>query len=92
MYHSHNFNILEVWKRYNQIGIFFKENSWILKAVAKYVKTESSGIRQAKAEILFILKNKPFYLFKSILFSLTKFFAFKIGFKRSNCSIVEVTL
>ena len=92
VYHSHNFNISEVWKRYNQIGMFFKENFWISKSVESYVRTESSGIKQAKAELFFILKNKPFYLFKSILFSLTKFFAFKIGFKRSNCSIVEVTL
>jgi rhamnosyltransferase len=84
VYHSHNFNISEVWKRYNQIGIFFKENAWISKSVALYIKTESSGIKQAKAELLFVLKNKPFYLFKSILFSFTKFFAFKVGFKRDN--------
>ena len=84
VYHSHNFNISEVWKRYNQIGIFFKENSWISKSVALYVKTESSGIKQAKAELFFVLKNKPFYLFKSVLFSFTKFFAFKRGYTRNN--------
>lgn len=84
VYHSHNFNILEVWKRYNQLGIFFKENSWISKSVALYIKTESSGIKQAKAELVFILKNKPFYLFKSILFSFTKFFAFKLGYRRNS--------
>ena len=84
VYHSHNFNISEVWKRYNQIGIFFKENIWISQTVAVYVKAESSGIKQAKAELSFILKNKPFYLLKSILFSFTKFFAFKMGFKRGN--------
>lgn len=84
VYHSHNFNISEVWKRYNQIGIFFKENAWISKSVALYIKTESTGIKQAKAELFFVLKNKPFYLFKSILFSFTKFFAFKVGFKRDN--------
>ena len=84
VYHSHNFNILEVWKRYNQIGIFFKENSWISKSVALYVKTESSGIKQAKAELVFILKNKPVYLFKSVLFSFTKFFAFKLGYRRNS--------
>lgn len=84
VYHSHNFNILEVWKRYNQIGIFFKENSWISQSVALYVKTESSGMKQAKAELLFILKNKPFYLFKSVLFSFTKFFAFKFGYRKNS--------
>lgn len=82
VYHSHNFNISEVWKRYNQIGIFFKENSWISKSVALYVKTESSGVKQAKAELFFILKNRPLYLFKSIVFSFTKFFAFKRGNKK----------
>jgi rhamnosyltransferase len=84
VYHSHNFNILEVWKRYNQIGIFFKENSWISQSVALYIKTESSGIKQAKAELIFILKNRPFYLFKSVLFSFTKFIAFKLGYSRNS--------
>lgn len=84
VYHSHNFNILEVWKRYNQIGIFFKENSWISQSVALYIKTESSGVKQAKAELVFILKNRPFYLFKSVLFSFTKFIAFKLGYRRNS--------
>jgi len=84
VYHSHNFNILEVWRRYNQIGKFFKENSWISKSVALYVKTESSGIKQAMAELFFVLRNKPIYLFKSVLFSFTKFFAFKRGYNKNN--------
>jgi rhamnosyltransferase len=84
VYHSHNFNILEVWKRYNQIGIFFKENSWISQSVALYIKTESSGVKQAKTELIFILKNRPFYLFKSVLFSFTKFIAFKLGYSRNS--------
>jgi rhamnosyltransferase len=84
VYHSHNFNILEVWKRYNQIGIFFKENDWISKSVAVYVKAESSGMKQAKAELTFILKNKPSYLFKSVIFSFAKFFAFKRGYNKND--------
>ncbi len=84
VYHSHNFNILEVWKRYNQIGIFFKENDWISKTIAVYIKAESSGIKQAKAELSFVLKNRPSYLFKSVLFSFTKFLAFKRGYNKNN--------
>lgn len=81
VFHSHNFNIREVYKRYKEIGRFFKENHWILEEVSKYQKAESTGFRQAKQEIRYLLKYSPVSVFRSVVFSAVKYIAFKLAFK-----------
>jgi len=78
VFHSHNFNIREVYKRYKEIGKFFKNNSWILEEVSKYSSAESIGFKHVKAELKYLLKKNPLLIPKSIIFSLTKYLAFKI--------------
>ena len=80
VYHSHNFTLLQVWQRYRQIGKFFAGNRWILNAVAQYSNAESTGIRQAIYELKYLYKYAPLSIPKSVLFSLTKYIAFKSSF------------
>ena len=81
VYHSHDFSLIDIWKRYKEIGRFFKENKWILEIVNTYSKAESTGIKQALNELKYIIRYNPKYIFKSIVFSITKFVAYKIAFK-----------
>jgi len=78
VYHSHNFTVKQIWQRYREIGRFFKNNSWILEEVAKYSSVELTGLKQVKAELKYLLKKNPLLIPKSIIFSLTKYVAFKI--------------
>ncbi len=80
VWHSHNFGMADVFKRYFDIGIFFRTNSWISDEINKYSSTQSTGIKQAKKEIGYLFRKKPYLIPKSILFSLTKFVAFKLGY------------
>lgn len=80
VYHSHNFTCKDIWKRYRSIGLFFKENSWILEIVSKYSKAESTGIKQALAELKYLMRNSPLDIPRSCLFSLIKYIAFKSAF------------
>lgn len=80
VYHSHNFTLLQVWQRYRQIGKFFAENRWILDTVAQYSNAESTGIKQAINELKYLVYHAPVSIPKSILFSLTKYIAFKSRF------------
>lgn len=77
VYHSHNFTYKDIWKRYRTIGKFFKENSWILDVVSQYTKAESTGIKQAVAELKYLLKKSPLDIPRSILLSLIKYIAYK---------------
>ncbi len=77
VYHSHNFTCKDVWKRYRLIGKFFKDNQWILDAVNKYSKAESTGIKQALGELKYLWSVSPKDIPHSILCSLLKYIAFK---------------
>lgn len=79
--HSHVYNVRDIFKRYFDIGIFFKTNEWISHEVNKYSSTESTGVKQAKKELMYLLKNSPLSIPKSIVFSLTKYIAFKLGYQ-----------
>jgi rhamnosyltransferase len=81
VYHSHNFTFLEIWKRYKTIGIFFKNNKWILDEVNKNIKITNSGISQAIDEIKYLYKIDKRAILKSVAISFIKFLAFKIGNK-----------
>ena len=81
VYHSHNFTFLDIWKRYKTIGIFFKNNKWILDEVNKNIKITNSGITQAIDEIKYLYKIDKRVILKSVAISFIKFFAFKIGNK-----------
>ncbi len=78
--HSHVYGVSDIFRRYFDIGIFFRTNSWIVDEVNRYSSTESTGIKQAKKELVYLSKNSPLSLPKSIIFSLTKFVAYKLGY------------
>ncbi len=80
VWHSHDYDLKDIFKRYFDIGVFFKTNSWILDEVSRYASASSTGIDQAKKELIFLLQNAPLSIPRSIIFSFTKFFAYKLGF------------
>ena len=80
VWHSHRYTVKDLFARYFDIGIFFKTNGWIQEEVNKYSSTESTGIRQAKKELAYLWRNAPLSVPKSVLFSLTKFVAYKLGY------------
>lgn len=78
VYHSHNFTYKDIWKRYRAIGKFFRENNWIVDIVKQYSHVESMGIKQAIAELKYLLKKSPLDIPRSIFVSLIKYIAYKI--------------
>ncbi len=92
VWHSHTYGVSDIFKRYFDIGIFFKTNSWIKDEVNRYISTESTGIEQAKRELRHLLKSAPLSLPKSVLFSLAKFVAFKLGYNYQKLPLKIVRL
>ena len=78
VYHSHNFSLLQTWKRYREISKFFAKNHWILKTVSQFKSAESTGIKQALLELRHLMIAAPHYIPRSIMLSITKYIAFKV--------------
>ena len=65
VYHSHSLSIWKDFKRHFELGIFFREENWILKTFGKKPKDE--GVKMIKEFIKFT-KKRAFIYFKIFLF------------------------
>jgi len=78
VYHSHTFTCKDIWKRYQAIGKFFRENKWIQDTASQYVKVESTGIQQALTELKYLWAHSPRDIPRSVVYSLIKYIAIKL--------------
>lgn len=64
VYHSHSFNVMEEYRRYKQIGKFYKQENWL---IATFGKAEGEGLRFVKSQISFLLQQGKWYLLPEML-------------------------
>jgi len=79
-YHSHNYSVLEEYKRMKIIGEFHRENPWIQK---EFGSNESEGIKSVIEEFKYLLRNGKFYLIpESILRFGMKYLGYRSGCRK----------
>lgn len=77
VYHSHSYTVLQEFKRYFDIGVFHKKESWILES---FGKAEGEGIKYIKSEFKYLLQNNAIHLMPSFLVrNLLKYMGYKLG-------------
>jgi len=59
VYHSHSYTVWEEFKRYFDIGVFHKCESWILE---EFGKAEGESMKYIKSEVKYLLDNGAWYL------------------------------
>lgn len=78
IYHSHNFTLKEIYKRYKLTGQFFKENNYLDK-----YGTNSSGFKLAKYVLKRIVQEKRFKLLFRFPFDMgARYLGMKVGKKK----------
>jgi len=77
VYHSHSYSILQEFRRYFDIGVFHKEESWIPK---EFGKAEGEGKRYIKSELNYLLKERLSYRIPEFfLRNGMKYLGYKLG-------------
>ena len=77
VYHSHNYTIWQEFKRYFDIGVFHKCESWILQS---FGKAEGEGLKYIKSELKYLLSNGAWYLLPEwFIRNGMKYLGYKIG-------------
>lgn len=77
VYHSHNFTLKELYKRYKLTGIFFKENKYLNK-----YKTNHTGMNLAKYVLKRIIEEKRIDLLIRFPFDmLARYIGMKVGMR-----------
>ncbi|MEA3492123.1 MAG: glycosyltransferase family 2 protein [Campylobacterota bacterium] len=57
VYHSHSYSVIEEFKRYFDIGVFYRRQKWILES---FGKAEGEGGRYVKSEFRYLLKHNAY--------------------------------
>lgn len=75
VYHSHNYTLSQEFKRYFDLGAFFKTEKWILE---EFGRLEGEGFRFLRSELTFLIQGA---LYHYIPLSLCRTFAKWLGYR-----------
>ena len=76
VFHSHNYSLTKLFKRYFDIGVFYMHSNLILSNV----KTDGEGFRFVRAQIWYLLQSGNWlWIPTCIIETLVKYTAFQIG-------------
>jgi rhamnosyltransferase len=75
--HSHNYSVLDEFKRYFDIGVSHTTQQWMLDELGS---VEGEGVKFALTQLVYLFKEKKIqWLIPSIFASAAKFFGYKLG-------------
>ncbi|WP_456397491.1 glycosyltransferase family 2 protein [Desulfurobacterium sp.] len=78
VYHSHSYSVVQEFRRYFDIGVFHKTQSWMLDT---FGRPEKEGLKYVKSELKFLLNHGAFYLLpKFFLKNFAKYVGYKMGY------------
>ncbi len=77
VYHSHNYSVSEEFKRYFDIGVFYKKEKWLLR---EFGKIQGEGRRFVFSELKYLRRNHRKWIPRAALHTLSKYFGYKMGF------------
>lgn len=76
--HSHNYNFIDEFKRYFDIGVFHASNPWIRE---EFGGAGGEGARFILSEFRYLLKNSIFSIPEAMLNNASKIIGYKLGQK-----------
>jgi len=77
VFHSHNYTIGEDFRRYFDMGVFHRNENWLL---TEFGKAEGQGMKYVKSEFDFIKKKGKLYLLPEFVLRIfAKYFGYKFG-------------
>lgn len=77
-YHSHNFNAMEKFRRYFDIGVFHSRESWYLAMLGK---ADGEGKKFVFSEIRYLFENAPWLIPSAVIRTGMKLFGYKMGLR-----------
>lgn len=77
VYHSHTFSVWEEYKRYKEIGRFYRQESWLLDT---FGKAEGEGLKFVKSQVRYLLDNGRWYLLPELVIrNGMKYLGYRLG-------------
>jgi rhamnosyltransferase len=89
VYHSHDYTVLQEFKRYFDIGVFHQSERWIID---EFGKAEGEGIRYMQSLFAFLIRRKKYYLIpEGVVRNTLKYIGYKLGqnYDRLPASVIH---
>ena len=74
--HSHQYNYLQIFRRYYDIGVFQTAEKQLFESIGN---PDSEGARFVKAQIRYLIKKNKWLIPHALLQTLVKYIAYKLG-------------
>ncbi|OJW78845.1 glycosyltransferase family 2 protein [Spirosoma sp. 48-14] len=82
VFHSHNYKLLEEFRRYFDIGVFHKQQQNVLKP---FTQAESEGVKYVLKEWTYLVRiNRVYLIPKQLIRTLAKYIGYKLGYWHEN--------
>jgi rhamnosyltransferase len=90
VYHSHDYTLLQEFRRYFDIGVLHAREAWLLE---KFGKPEGEGKRFVLSELAYLRKRAPWLIPSAVVRTVLKYLGYRLGrFERYLPSIIKPTL
>lgn len=77
-YHSHNYSMMEEFRRYFDIGVFHSRERWFIETLGK---AEGEGKKFVLSELRYLFKHAPWMIPSGMLRTALKLFGYRLGQK-----------
>jgi rhamnosyltransferase len=81
VFHSHDYNLVEEFRRYFDAGVLHSREPWIRN---HFGGAENEGLRFVKSELRYLLGRNPFLIPSAISRTLLKFAGFRLGLQEGR--------
>jgi rhamnosyltransferase len=79
--HSHDYSLVQQWRRYYQAGVSFQRNPWF----TRYAGSNKEGIIFLREEIKFLFKQKKYlWVLYAIFEAISKYAGYKLGLNNNK--------
>jgi len=79
--HSHDYNLVEEFRRYFDAGVLHSREPWIRNY---FGGAENEGLRFVKSELKYLLGHNPFLIPSAIFRTILKFVGFRLGLREGR--------
>ncbi len=85
VFHSHNYTLIQEFKRHFDIGVLHSAENWLLQ---EYGRAEGHGLMYVRSAFSYFLKNNAWYLVPDLIIRCgMKYFGYKIGRKYNSLPV-----
>jgi rhamnosyltransferase len=82
VFHSHNYSVLEEFKRYFDIGVFHSREQWISQT---FGNAGGEGVKYVRSEFRFLFRGRKYHLLPEFfLRNLMKYAGFRLGLSHGS--------